>query len=288
MEHLTNWFQTSWSAFLSANPFATFISAALGAFAGATATSWREKKRSVVAELNSVNAARALCFSICGAFINQKKQHILDLKNTYDNTRSEFTAAQEAAAARPNQRVVIALKPNFANLTPVRVPLETLERQVLDKTSVTGRALVGAAQLITVIDCFEKAIHYRNELINDIRNNQRSTEELARLYYGLSGPTGVDERFKNNVEALSLYVDDCIFFSKLLAHDLLIYGRKLRRQHAWRFWQLPYVDREDWTEAQQAGLIPPDEQYKDWIKGFKPAPSKLRRFVQWVSGDEDA
>jgi hypothetical protein len=73
-----------------------------------------------------------------------------------------------------------------------------------------------------------------------------------------------------------------------LAHDLLIYGRKLRRQHAWRFWQLPYVDREDWTEAQQAGLIPPDEQYKDWIKGFKPAPSKLRRFVQWVSGDEDA
>jgi hypothetical protein len=62
--------------------------------------------------------------------------------------------------------------------------------------------------LITVIDCFEKAIHYRNELINDIRNNQRSTEELARLYYGLRGPTGVDERFKNNVEALSLYVDD--------------------------------------------------------------------------------
>jgi len=68
----------------------------------------------------------------------------------------------------------------------------------------------------------------------------------------------------------------------------MTYGRKLRRQNAWRFWQLPYVDREDWTEAQQAGLIPPDEQYKDWFKGFKPAPSKFRRFVQWVSGDEDA
>jgi hypothetical protein len=288
MEHLTIWLQTSWVAFLSANPFATFISAALGVFAGATATSWREKKRSVVTELNSVNAARALCFAVCSAFIAQKKQHILALKKNYDDTRNEFIAAREAAAATPGQLGVIDFKPNFANLNPVKVPLETLERQVLDKTSVTGRALMGAAQLITVIDSFEKSVHYRNELISDIRKNQPPHDELARLYYGLRGPTGIDERFKNNVEALSLYIDDCIFFSRLLARDLLTYGRKLRRQNSWRFWQLPYVDREDWTEAQQAGLIPPDKQYKNWLKGFKPAPSKLRRFVQWVSGDEDA
>ena len=287
MSHIVDWFLKSWGTFLGANPFATFISAALGAFAGAWATSRRETKRAVVAELNSINAARALSFSVCSAFIAQKKQYIRDLKTNYDDSRNEFIAAHGAAAAMPNQLVVIDFKPNFSNLTPVKLPLETLERQVLDKTSVVGRALMAATQLFTVIDCFDKAIEFRNELVSSIRKNRPPEDELARFYFGLRGPTGIDERFRNNVDALSLYADDCIFFSKLLAGDLLIYGKKLRRQNAWRVWGLPYIDREDWTEAHEAGLIPPDEQYKDWLKGFKPAPSRLQRLFRWFNGIRD-
>jgi len=208
MVQFGDWLSSSWDAFLSANPFATFISAALGAFAGAIATSRRESKRAVIAELNSVNAARALCFSICAAFLNQKKQHTRDLKLNFDKARQAHIDAVQNAANAPIKPVIIEFKPNFGDLTAVKLPVETLESQVLNKTSATGRILIGAIQLITVIDCFNNAIKYRADLINDIRKNRPSDEALVNLYFGLPGPAGVDARYKDIVEAIALYNDD--------------------------------------------------------------------------------
>lgn len=42
----------------------------------------------------------------------------------------------------------------------------------------------------------------------------------------------------------------------------------------------------DWTIAEKAGLTPADDQYADWMKGFKNAPSKLERLMSWMRRPE--
>jgi hypothetical protein len=275
----THWILQSWAEFLKGNPFATFISAALGAFGGAWATSRRETKRAIVAELNSVNAARMLSFAICNTFLSMKKQHIRNLKAEYDAERSAFLRAQVSArhGAAQGHPVTIEFRANFRTLSPPRLPLATLERQIFDKTPITGRGLAAASQLVSVVDALEKAIEYRNSIAREAFESRMPPGQKAMMYFGLKDASGVsDERIKTNIDGLSNYTDDCIWFSKLLAADLLTYGKALRRRFVLRFRRLPKLAADDWTRAESEGLVPPDSQYIDWLKGFKKQPSRGR------------
>ena len=74
--------------------------------------------------------------------------------------------------------------------------------------------------------------------------------------------------------------DDCIFFSRILADDLLEYGKRLRRRHAWRLrLALPSVAPADWSEAERQGLLPANSEYAQWLKGFQRKPTRLKRFA---------
>jgi hypothetical protein len=45
---------------------------------------------------------------------------------------------------------------------------------------------------------------------------------------------------------------------------------------------LPKPDKADWSLAEREGLIPPDTQYADWLKGFKKTPSRRERLMAWT------
>jgi hypothetical protein len=244
----------------------------------------RETKRLVIAELNTINAARALCFSICNKFINLKEQHILNLHREYHMDRELVMATRDAAES--GVRVdPIEVPFNLQTLTPIWLPLHTLERLVFEKVSIRGRALVAAVEVISCIDALEKSISHRNDLIADFKKEPMSQRTMMERYFGLRVPQidMVDERFASSVGALYNQTDDCIFFSRILADDLFEYGVYLRNRFAWRYrLPVPKLTRYDWTPAETKGLIPNRNRYANWLQAFRTSPTLMQRFRGWV------
>jgi hypothetical protein len=82
---------------------------------------------------------------------------------------------------------------------------------------------------------------------------------------------------KSNVDGLYAQVDDCIFFSRILADDLFSYGTALRRRHAWKYrLGVRKLERENWEFARNEGLLPDDAQYAGWLRGFPPKSTSTR------------
>jgi len=270
--------------FLGPNILGTLVTAAFGAFAGAWVASRRETKRSVVAELNSINAARALCFSISNKFLGLKGQHILNLHRDYSIDR-EVVLATLAAANAGAQVNQLQVRCDLQTFPPVWLPIGTLERLIFEKISIRGRALIAAIDLVAAIDFLEKSIGYRNELILEIQRQSPplSQRQLIDRYFGLPSPQdSIDERFSTNIAALYAQTDDCIFFSQILAEDLFSYGTALRKRYAKRFrLGVRKLVREDWTIAESRGLLPSRQKYAKWLGGFRTHPTRFERIKRW-------
>ncbi|MDB5599274.1 MAG: hypothetical protein JWN71_1318 [Xanthobacteraceae bacterium] len=257
---------------------------AVGALFGAWIAGRNRTKQAVVAELNSISTALFLCFSISNRYMALKRQHVRPMRNRYAQTCSEHEEFQKNTA-RPDVKLAsYKFGADLQTLFPTSAPTHLLERHIFEKTSVRGRAVAAAVSLIQAIDDLNHAIKYRNEQIDEIRAaSPLPRRRLAEIYLGLPSSEGdVDERFSAGVLAISLHTDDCIFFSHILADDLLLYSRKLRKRYAWRY-RLPIrpFGKVDWTIAETEGLIPPASEYDGWLKGFKNIPSRWERFKVW-------
>jgi hypothetical protein len=247
--------------------FGTLITAAFGAFAGAFLASRGKNKTDLIAELNSVKATLTLCFTICSSCISGKKQIFGPLNDSYQ---------KELHSYHNRGPGLFEFHADLQTITPVKLPNETLERHVFDKIRIQGRPLVAAVTLIGVLDSLEKSVTYRNDLIAEFKATKfPSDKEKAELYFGSQNATGTtNARFKLNIAALAAQIDDCIFFSRLLADDLLTYGNKVIRQNRWKY-RLGFSELlpADWSAVEKEGLIPPTEQYANWLKGFKKNPT---------------
>jgi len=221
--------------FVASGFFDTMVVAALGAFFGAWGAqrviSRNQTKQAMITELNSVNAALALCFSICNHFISLKLQHVRPMRDKYTQAKQALDQFLEAAKTHKGpQQIGYTFEADLRTISPVKVPTEILERHVFEKISARGRAPIAAVSLVGAIDGLDKSIKYRNDLIAEFQKAPLpSHEERAKMYFGLRTAAGViDERFPSTVEGIYAQTDDCIFFSRILADDLLEYGTKLR------------------------------------------------------------
>jgi hypothetical protein len=103
---------------LHSSYFSTLISAAFGAFAGAYATSRRETKRALIAELNSIAAARMLTLSICNKFLSLKSQCISPIYEEYQQGLAKFSGARLAFAAGDRNRT-LEFVANLRTISPM-------------------------------------------------------------------------------------------------------------------------------------------------------------------------
>jgi hypothetical protein len=266
----------------------TLASAAFGGFAGAWINNRIQNKRTVVEELNAVHAALVLCFSVSNRFILLKCQHVRPMRDRYVQARQEYDEFKERSRTHKGPpRLVYNFRADLQTITPVIAPIQVLERYVFEKISLRSRALAAAVDLVGAIDGLEKAIAHRNNLIAEVRKEGPvQADLLAERYFGLQNASGVtDERFKMNVEAIYNQTDDCIFFSRILADDLLTYGNRLRRKNAWKYrLGIPKLKGVDWSIAKGQGLLPSDEAYVSWLRGFRTDPTRWQRLVAWARG----
>lgn len=273
--------------FVLGDSFVPFASAVVGAVVGSLvtqiATGRFQTKQSVVAELNAVRAALTLCFAICNRFIALKRQFVRPMQTKFDAARREYDRIQELAKThRGPERLVYKLSADLQTTPPITLPHAALETQLFEKTSVGGRAIVAAVDLFGAFEGLQKAIDYRNELIAEFHSKSPiDHEKMVELYFGVPTRDGVtDERFSATVKGITLQTDDCIFFSRILADDLVAYGKRLRRRYAWRFrLRVPKFEGANWRIAEQQGLIPPSSDYKNWLRGFQPRTTWYRRVL---------
>jgi hypothetical protein len=226
-----------------------------------------------------------LAFSICSKFLGLKRQIILPMYEDYQQGRREFTEARQAFADGDRSRTAEFVG-NFQTISPIWLPTESLEKQIIERISIRGRGLAAAVDLISVVDALDQSIKNRTDLISEFYKDTTSTRmDLALKYYGLQNTRGVtDEKFYSNAEALYKQTDDCIFFSKVLADDLFEYERRLCRRSMWRGFRLPVpkLVREKWNFPETRRLLPNESNYVDWLRGFPKVPSRFTRLRKWL------
>jgi hypothetical protein len=263
--------------------FATLAAAAFGAFAGAWITSRMQAKRQVISELNNISAAMMLSYSIFNRTMALKKQFVVPMRDEYERARREYaeTVANQSNRGATDATNVFRPRAELKTLPIQKMPTDLLERHVFEKISVGGRALAAAVELVGAIDALNRVIRFRNDFIaTDLqRSSATSPRPFAERIFGLRTETGVtDERFPNSVAATVQLTDDCLFFSKVLADDLLRVGKAGRRRHIRRLMLgLPKIRGADWSPVEKAGLIPPLAAYAPWLDGFKITQPCWRR-----------
>ena len=261
--------------FLNSN----FTAALAGAFAGALAAHHiadRSKRRDeLLLELRSTNAAIMVAFIFCNSAIALKKQLVKDIYDRYQAKRKELAAFKERRA-RGEAVGVFEVQADLRTVQMPVVPLDVLRTQMYEKVSVTGRPLALAAALIGSVEALADVLRKRTELIDRFRAQGEDNPNLPAMYLGQPyGPGHLSEEFPNTVESMYSLTDDMIFFSELLARDLMAHGKRVLDSYGKRAnVKEQKVASVDFTSAQNEGWMPDPANYVDWLKGFPNAPKQ--------------
>jgi hypothetical protein len=173
------------------------------------------------------------------------------MKEAYDTAVARY----DEYAANPIGTLELDL--DLRTLSQPRFGTDTLERIVFEKFSLGHRGIAAAVSLRDATDDLKLSIDYRNNLISEFQKRPPTTPlERMAFYVGAYMNESVDLRFGHNLDALFHQVDDCIFFSMLLADELLALEKKLHARNSWKYrLNVPRQFPADWSIAREQGLI---------------------------------
>lgn len=252
------------------------VAGAVGAWAGSWATqrtiNRHEDLNAARAELRATNHAINLCFTITNHYLGYKKQMNHPMLQRFKDLEARVRK-QIADSERE-----IRLDLDFLILPTSELPIEQLQRIVLDKLPMGGRGLVAAMQLQGAHQALNDNLKERRSLIGAVQGSGLGGRKLSEFYLGIPDPDGnVDHRFHDNVHAIAQLADDCLFFSTIVAKDLHKHGVALLGKHGRSLGtKRRSITKWNWDEKLD-DLMPKDEEYLDWLKGF-PDPTPWWKF----------
>ena len=269
---------------LNSNFSTALLGSLAGAFAGAIAAQRimeRSKRRDeLLKELRNTNAAIMVSFSICNAALALKKQHVQPLYETFNQEKAalqEFNQQRSSGQRQGNS--IYHFQADFIVFEAPTLPMDTLKDLVFNKISAHGRPL----SLVSVLDGsangLRGAIAKRDQLVELIKKGDISEAELPFYYFGLPLPSGhTNQEYPDLVMAIYSHVNHIVFFSALLCGDLMAHGNRLHNAFKIQLGKgAPNVSSTDFSKPRDAGLIPPDSEYSDWLKGFAEQDSVNKR-----------
>lgn len=258
-----------------------FLIAAAGAIGGAYGAQIiaekAKSKEELVKEIRNTNASLALTFSICNSLFSLKGQHVQRMRETHAEQRAGFLdhiARRQRGENVPEFRFLA----DWQALSLPYLPVEILQKQLFEKLSVRGRALNLITSLTQSLGTLQETFEKRNELIRSYQARNLSQQDLPILYFGLPYNGGhVNNEYPSTLDILFSVTNDSIFFSHLLGKDLIKHGRRLVRRFEIKYGKdAPRIDKADFSIAIARGLMPPSDDYRDWLTMFmvKPRPPK--------------
>lgn len=254
-------------------PVQGFLLTVSGALAGAWVTSRKERRKEAKAELRAIGAALALLFTVMNQYINLKRQHVKAVGRRYGEL-------QAAHGMLPSSRqAVLQITFDLQSFSPFLVPVQHLEKVIFENLSPSARIFAGMCALSGEVFALKHSLEQRDSLIAEFKNNPNwSAQKKAELYLGLRDQHGhIDERFKTNVRAIVDQTDNCIWFAKFVAENLVIYGNDVLKKNRLLFMGVRKFKNANWSAV--ADDIPKDQKFAGWLRGFVDRPSLLSRML---------
>jgi hypothetical protein len=252
-----------------------FSAALFGAIAGAVGAQWlgdrTEKRKALIEELRSTNAAINVTYTIANTYCNLKNQHGRPMKQRFDDLRRALDDFKKARKeGNIGKDVLFRFDADFEALIPPYVPVDTLKTLLFEKVTLTGRPLSFVVFLVQSIGDLNASIELRNDMIKECQAKSPIPEdELAPLYFGLRNKHGhIDRRFASSLENLVTKLDDSIFLSTKIVADLETHGKAIKKALGNKKASVTTID---FTKAKEQGLVPDDAAYKDWMSLPNPA-----------------
>ncbi|WP_162826698.1 hypothetical protein [Pseudolabrys taiwanensis] len=264
--------------FLDANLFRTLIASAFGTFAGAWLASRAQTKKAIVTELNAIAAADMLAIQIANSHLALKRQYVKPIYDEYEQLKNNYESYRKSRATG-GARVAFSYAAELRSLSPIKTPIDALEKMILDRVAIRGRGLAAVTELADSVDVLRLVIEGRNRLVEEFQTSDKTSDAKLQMLLGLRTQDGViDERFKTNVAALFAKTDDCIFFARIFSDDLHRYAKKISKRYRWRYWLNGLSpEQADWTPVATTGLLPNEADYEPWLKGFKRKKANWRK-----------
>lgn len=257
-----------------------FTTSLAGAFAGAYAAQRIAAKSKVrdelIKEIRNTNAGLILALTITNLALAIKRQHVQNLKNSYDddvrNANAHLLGVRNGTI---DPKAPLILSMNFISLQGISPPIESLREIVLAKLSTHGRALAAVTALADGITNLNDALRRRNDLIADYKAKKLPEGAgIHELYLGLQYDEGhVNSEYGNTVQGIYLYVNDVIFFGMKLCEDLREHGGRVVKNNKKTLKNAPSDLVEiDFKPAKDLGLIPNEDEYMSWTSGMQVKP----------------
>lgn len=220
------------------------------------------------------NAAHSLATVIYNQSLSLKKQYFLP---TFENWRSQRDVAV-AAISNPEQ-VAIPLAIHMNSFPPIHFPMEELSGQLYGKLTLNGRPLAALAELFQASHTLKSLAEDHSRLTHEFKGKPDSY--TIPIYLALETAEGIDSRYEHLCHGSLQIIDDLIFFSDVLANDLIAYGHRQvkfapRRQR--RF--LPEVNAPGRLLPEYTHLIPTHEIHQTWLSNYVIIEPEIKRWYR--------
>jgi len=235
------------------------IGAGVGAYAAQFIVEKIKLKESLIKEIRITNNAIALSFEICNTFLSLKKQWVRDLHANYNRQREEFLAAKAAMPGGP----IYEFQADLTTISAPPVFIDRLSRIVLDEISVGTKTILLTTTLTRAVATLGEVMQRRNEIIETLKSQTPIPQPiLIRAYFGQPDINGhIDDTYPNTIANMHAMIEDCIYFSSELSKELSKHGKKLKNKYGSK---APDVNSPDFQKAIDEGLMPNENDYKDW------------------------
>jgi hypothetical protein len=267
-----------------------FTAALAGAMAGALAAQKIARsgrlRDEFTKELHNSNSAIALTVSCASLGMALKKQHIINLKKSYDEDIDNFDAFKKKINNKDlPANSIFTIKPNLITLHTLSTPISTILEIVLNRLSISGRGIAAASALSNAIQNLNQALSSRNEMISNFKAKQfPEGASFQNLYLGIEyGDNTLNTEYPDIIKAIYDYTNDFIFFSVILCEDLQEHAKTItNRQKRGLNGTPPNTSMVDFSTPRKDGFIPSNAEYEKWLVGFptkKPEVKKSWRRV---------
>jgi len=266
-----------WS-FLNSSFGAASLASAAGAYFGATAAQKvilkSKRKEALETELRNVNSAIMAAFTTANMALTVKKQLIKPIYDQFKTDLERFEGFEEKRKAnRLSTGETFHFIADLQDFDTPPFPIQILNHTLFNAVDTESRALSAAAFLEASYSGLKNMMNKRRLLIDQFRVSQLSGEKFAYCYFGLEMPSGDRQKeYSDAIDGIMSYINDVIFFSKTIAEDLEVYGKKLREQE--KLIPSTYSIRHaDFSSPEEQGLMPETENYLSWLSGFIKSPN---------------
>lgn len=267
----------------------SLVGALAGAFAGAIAAQRIAEKgkfrEELIKEFHYTNSALALSMAVTNVAMALKKQHVKNLKDSYDEDQQRFLEFKtKIRKGEIDAKTPFELSPNLLFLEKISPPVGSLQEIILSRLLVVGRAIPAVTALADAVTNLNGALTKRNELLERFQNKEFSEgASFEHMYLGLRYGSGhTNQEYMGYIQAISSYTDDVIFFCIKLCEDLEVHGETLNKRYKSKLRGAPpRLTTLNFEQSYKEGWIPKDEEYEKWLSGFHNRPPSQKK--GWLS-----